>query len=86
MKRERTLGEVVDMTNNMNDMMNLYQRLRSNPKDILSSRFNIPSNIDINNPNAIVQHLLNTGQISQNQVNNAMQMRNNPMLQRLFNK
>lgn len=74
------------MTNNVNDIMNLYQRLRSNPMEILSSRFNIPSNINFNNPNDIVQHLLNTGQISQSQVNQAMQMKNNPMLQQLFNK
>lgn len=74
------------MTSNVNDIMNLYQRLRSNPMEILSSRFNIPSNINFNNPNDIVQHLLNTGQISQSQVNQAMQMKNNPMLQQLFNK
>lgn len=74
------------MTNNMNDIMTIYQRLRSNPMELLSTRFNIPSNIDINNPNDIVQHLLNTGQITQSQVNNAMQMKSNPMLQQLFNK
>lgn len=74
------------MTNNMNDIMTIYQRLRSNPMELLSTRFNIPSNININNPNDIVQHLLNTGQITQSQVNNAMQMKSNPMLQQLFNK
>jgi hypothetical protein len=49
---------------------------------MLSSRFNIPEGI--NNPNDILQHLLNTGQVSQNQVNQIMGMRNNPMIQQLF--
>jgi hypothetical protein len=50
---------------------------------MLSQRFNIPQNL--NNPNDIIQHLLNSGQISQAQVNNAMNMRNNPMIQQFFN-
>ncbi len=45
-------------------------------------KFNIPEGM--NDPNEIMQHLLNTGQISQQQLNNAMQMRNNPMVQKLF--
>ena len=42
----------------------------------------IPQNL--NNPNQIIQHLLNTGQVSQSQVNNAMQMRNHPMFKGMF--
>lgn len=57
--------------------------LRSNPMQILSQRFNIPQNL-INNPNDIIQHLLNTGQINQAQVNQAMSMRNNPMVQQML--
>lgn len=57
--------------------------LRSNPMQILSQRFNIPQNIS-NNPNDIIQHLLNTGQINQAQVNQAMSMRNNPMIQQML--
>ena len=57
--------------------------LRSNPMQILSQRFNIPQNIS-NNPNDIIQHLLNTGQINQAQVNQAMSMRNNPMVQQML--
>jgi len=60
-----------------------YQMLRSNPMQILSQRFNIPQNIS-NNPNDIIQHLLNTGQINQAQVNQAMSMRNNPMIQQML--
>lgn len=50
---------------------------------MLNLRFNIPQNL--NNPNEIIQHLLNTGQVSQAQVNNLMQLRNNPQIQQLFN-
>lgn len=60
-----------------------YQMLRSNPMQILSQRFNIPQNL-INNPNDIIQHLLNTGQINQAQVNQAMSMRNDPMVQQML--
>lgn len=70
------------MMNNMNDIMNLYQQMQSNPIQFLSKRFNIPQNL--NDPNAILQHLLNSGQVSQAQINNIMQLRNNPMIQRMF--
>lgn len=74
------------MLNNLNDVMNLYQQIKSNPMQILSQRFNIPQNVNLNDPNEIVQHLLNTGQVSQNQVNKVMGMRNNPMIQQLMNR
>ena len=72
------------MFNNANDLMQLYQQMRSNPMQMLSQRFNIPQGI--NNPNDIVQHLLNTGQVTQSQVNQAMSMRNNPIVQMLMKK
>ena len=68
--------ESLDMVGNMQDIMNFYQRFRQNPMQMLNQRFNIPQNVNMNNPNDIIQHLLNTGQISQEQVNNAMKMRN----------
>lgn len=72
------------MIGNMNDLMNIYQQLRNNPMQILSQRFNLPQNI--NNPNDIVQHLLNTGQVSQSQINQIMSMKNNPMIQQLIGR
>lgn len=63
------------MIGNMKDMMNLYQQLRQNPLQMLQKRFNIPQNLNMSNPNDIIQHLLNTGQITQDQVNQAMSMR-----------
>ena len=71
-----------DMVNNINDMMDLYNRIRQNPVQVLSQRFNLPQNI--NSSQDIIQHLLNTGQVSQDQVNRAMQMQNNPMIRKLF--
>lgn len=66
-------------------MMNILQmvnQIKTNPVSVLSQRFNIPQNM--NDPNEIIQHLLNTNQVSQEQVNRAMQMRNNPMFKGLF--
>ena len=73
------------MAGNLNDLMNMYQQLRSNPMQMLAWRFNIPQNINLNDPNAITQHLLNTGQITQEQYNNANNMRNNPIIKKMFN-
>lgn len=78
--------EIIDMAGNINDVFNLLQRLRTNPIEILSMKFNIPQNVDINNPNDIIQYLLNTRQVTQTQVNEVMGLRNNPMIQQLMNK
>jgi ferritin len=72
--------------NNINQMMQMYQQLRSNPMQILAKRFNLPQNMNMNNPSDIIQHLLNTGQVSQQQINSLMGMRNNPMIQQLMQK
>jgi len=85
-QRERLrMEETIDMAGNLNDMMNMYQQMRGNPQQFLGRKFNLPQNINLNDPSAITQHLLNTGQITQEQYNNANNMRNNPMIQRLFN-
>lgn len=56
-----------------NNMLTMLNQLRQNPMQLLSRKFNLPQNM--NNPQEIIQHLLNTNQISQEQVNRAMQMR-----------
>lgn len=68
--------------NNMMQIFQMYNQLKNNPVGVLSQRFNIPENL--NNPNDIIQHLLNTGQVSQSQVNQAMQMRNDPRFRNMF--
>ncbi len=65
-----------------NNFVNMLTQFKQNPVAMLSQRFNIPQNM--NDPNEILQHLLNSGQISQEQVNKVMQMKNNPQIQRLL--
>lgn len=56
----------------MNPMAMLAQ-LKQNPLGMLRQYgFNVPDNL--NDPNAIIQHLMNSGQINQQQYNRARQM------------
>jgi hypothetical protein len=66
------------------NLLQAYQQFRSNPMTMLMQRYSIPQGIDTSNPNAILQHLLNTGQVSQAQVNSLQGMRNNPAIQNLM--
>ena len=59
------------------NLMQALTQIKQNPMAVLGQRFNIPQNLS--NPNDIIQHLLNTGQVTQEQVNQAMQMKNNPI-------
>lgn len=61
------------------DLFSMLSQLKQNPAAMLGSRFNIPQNMT--DPNEILQHLLTTGQVSQDQVNRIMQMRNDPRIQ-----
>ena len=65
-----------------NNMLNMLNQFKQNPMGMLSKRFNIPQ--DMSDPNQILQHLLNSGQVSQEQVNRVMQMKNDPQIQRLL--
>lgn len=59
---------------NSNPLLSSLKALQHNPMQFLAQRrFNIPQNIQ-NDPNAIIQHLMNTGQVSQEQYNRASQM------------
>lgn len=82
--------EMIDMFGNMKDVMDMFQRmyqqLRQNPLQMLNKQFNIPQNVNMGDPNAILQHLMNTGQVTQNQVNQVMQMKNSPIVQQLMNR
>ena len=68
---------------NLANLVQMYQQFRQNPAQMLARRYNIPPNM--NDPQQIIQHLLNSGQVTQDQVNQVMQMRNNPQIQQLFN-
>lgn len=56
-----------------NQLLQNLQQLKANPVQFLiQRRMNIPANI-ANDPNAIINHLLQTNQISQQQVDAAYQ-------------
>lgn len=62
------------MPNPMN-MMGMLNQLKQNPVQFLMQRrFNLPQNISASDPQAILNHLVNTGQVSQQQINSAYQM------------
>ena len=51
----------------------LLSQLRTNPMSVLrQAGYNVPESL--NNPQQIIQHLMNSGQITQEQVNNAQMM------------
>ena len=57
------------------NMMQMVQQLKANPMQFLMQRkFNLPQNIDTSNPQAIINHLVQSGQISQEQMNRAYSM------------
>ena len=56
----------------MNNPMQMLQQLKADPMRFLAQRFNLPSNL--HDPQAILNHLMKTGQVSQEQINRAYQM------------
>ena len=67
----------------MNNALGLLASLKSNPFKFFNAMgLNIPQNI--NTPEGIIQHLLNTGQVSQQQINHVMSMKNDPRVKQLF--
>ena len=60
------------MNSNMN-IMQMFGQLKQNPMQFISRQYNLPQNVG-NNPQQIVQYLLDSGQINQQMVNRAQQM------------
>lgn len=55
---------------NNNNPMAMLAQLKQNPLALLQrAGFNVPQNV--NSPQEIIQHLMNSGQISQDQLNKA---------------
>ena len=48
----------------------MLQQIKTNPMGLLSQRFNIPDGINLSDPNEIINHLVNSGQVSQAQIDN----------------
>ena len=58
---------------NRTNPMQMLQQLRANPMQFLrQAGYNVPNNL--NDPNQIIQHLMNSGQISQQRYEQARQM------------
>ena len=58
----------------MNNMLSMLSQLKANPAGFLMQRrFNVPQNLT-NDPQAILNHLVSSGQVSQAQLNSAYQM------------
>ena len=58
-----------------NQMLGMLQQLKSNPfQFLMQRRMNLPQNLPMNDPQAILNHLVQTGQVSQEQINRAYQM------------
>ena len=58
-----------------NQMLTMLQQLKANPMQFLMRpRMNVPADIPMDNPKAMIDHLLKTGQITQEQINQAYQM------------
>lgn len=64
------------------NVLSIVSQFKQNPLAVLSQRYNIPQSM--NDPNQILQYLLNTRQVSQEQVNRVMQMKNDPQFQELL--
>lgn len=59
---------------NQPNMMQMLNQLKANPMQFLAkSKFNIPQNM-MNNPSAIINHLVSSGQVSQEAYNRAYNM------------
>lgn len=68
-----SLGQNQQPTQQMNPMQ-MVQQLKQNPAQMLSqAHLNVPQNM-MNNPQQIVNHLVQSGQVPQDRLNAAMQM------------
>lgn len=62
----------------MNNPMAMLQSLKANPMQFLAQRkMNLPQGVSMSDPQAILNHLVSTGQVSQDAVNNAYRMMQN---------
>ena len=63
----------------MNNMISMMNQFKSNPAQFLSQKFNVPS--DLNDPQKIIQHLLDTNQVTQAQID---AIKGNPMIKQFL--
>ena len=79
-----------DPFGSMSGFMGQFQNFFRNPMQFLmQKKLNLPQNINpMQNPQAAIQHLMNSGQLSQEQYNQlqqtARQIQNNPQFQQFI--
>ena len=57
------------------NVMGMLQQLKANPMQFLMQRrFNLPQGMQANDPQEIINYLVQSGQVSQQQINSAYQM------------
>ena len=58
-----------------NQLMGMLGQLKENPMQFLMQRkLNLPQSINMNDPQAILNHLIQSGQVNQQQINQAYQI------------
>ena len=57
-------------------MLMMLQQFKSNPMQLLSKKFNIPDGVNVNDPNAILNHLLSTNQVTKQQIDSFQNVKN----------
>ena len=61
--------------NTQADLMQMVQQPKSNPVQFLRDRgYNIPANIDLSNPNSIINSLMQSGQTNNSKYQQAIRM------------
>ena len=67
-------------------VISALQQMKQNPMQfLLARRFNIPNTVNMNDSNDIIQYLINSGQVSQDQVNQAnMNAKNSQQLKQFL--
>jgi len=68
----------------LNAMINTYQQYRNNPMEAVRGMYNIPDDMDTSDPNNIVQYLINTNQVSPQQIQRINSLHNNPLIMKLL--
>ena len=73
------------MFDNAQNAMQMLQQLKENPVAFAAGKkYQVPAGMT--DPNQIIDHLTRTGQIPQSRINDAMNMRNNPLIQMIFGR
>ena len=63
----------------MNNMISMMNQFKSNPSKFLSQKYKVPN--ELTDPEKIIQHLLDTEQVTQEQID---AIKNNPMIKQLL--